>query len=159
MRFHMVEEAKFFPILAPAADAAGRTGTGFSLKHYNKAFLCAFINQGNAATVLLTPQQCTAVAGTGAKAIPAVPIWAALDYATSDALVRAADAVNYTTDAGVKVKCVVFEIPKASLDVEGGFDCLRLNTGASNVANITSAFALLVDAKYAGATPPSVMVD
>jgi hypothetical protein len=81
----------------------------------------------------LTPQQCSAVAGTGAKAIPATPIWTNLDTSVSDTLVRATDAVSYTTDAGVKNKMVVFEIDPAALDVAGGFDCIRCNTGASKL--------------------------
>ena len=161
--FSLVQNAKLVEVLAPAADAAGRTGTAFSLKNAHKAYLVVHITQGNAATVLLTPQQCTTVAGAGAKAIPATRIWANLDTAAAaelaDSLVRAADAVNYTTDAGVKNKIVVFEIDPSYLDVAGGFDCLRCNTGASNVANITQIMAYLAPLRDGGATPPSARVD
>lgn len=157
---HLVENAKIVEILAPAADAAGRTGTAVSLKNYQRAFLIAHITQGNAAQVTLTPQQCTTVAGAGAKALAnAVPIWADLDTATSDTLARQTDGVSFQTDAAVKNKIVVFEIPTASLDVAGGYDCIRINTSASNVANITQIAAYLVNPRYAGATPPSARVD
>lgn len=157
--FSLAQNAKLVEVLAPATDAAGRNGTGVSLKNAHKAYIVYHITQGNAATVLLTPQQCTAVAGTGAKAIPTTRVWANLDTSVSDALVQATDALNYTTDAAVKNKIVVFEIDPASLDVAGGFDCIRANTGASNVANITQAMGLLVPLRYSETTPPSARVD
>jgi hypothetical protein len=158
-QFTLPEQAKIVSVLKPAADAAGRTGRAVSLKNAQKAFLVAFLDQGNAATVLLTPQQCTAVAGTGAKAINATRIWAALTAQTTDILVRQTDAVNYTTDVGLAEKIVVFEIDPAALDVAGGFDCVRLNTGASNAANITSAFAVLSPLRYSGDQMPSSLTD
>jgi hypothetical protein len=157
--FTLAQNAKLVEVLAPAADAAGRTGTAFTLKGAHKAFLVVHITQGNAATILLTPQQCTAVAGTGAKAIPATPIWANLDTSVSDTLVRSTDALSFTTDAAVKNKIVVFEIDPAALDVAGGFDCIRLNTGASNVANITQVLAYLLPLRSDEATPASARVD
>src|SRR5687767_6327150 len=156
---HLIENAKIVSALAPAADAAGRAGDYVSLKGYARAFIIVHINQGNAATVLLTPFQAQAVAGTGEKVLPAVPIWACLDAATSDALVRAANAANYTTDAALKDKIVVFEIDAAALDVDNGFDCITVKTGASNVANITEAKFVLVGARYGQVTPPSAIVD
>lgn len=157
--FSLAQMGKLVEILAPAADAAGRTGTGFSLKNAHKAWLLVHITQGNAATILLTPQQCTTVAGAGAKAIPATRIWANLDTSVNDTLVQAADAANYTTDAAVKNKIVLFEIDPSYLDVAGGFDCIRLNTGASNAANITQAMGLLLPLRYDEATPISARVD
>jgi hypothetical protein len=158
--FTLAQNAKLVEILAPAADAAGRTGTGFTLKHAHKAYLVAHITQGNAATILLTPQQCTTVAGGGAKALAsAVPIWFNLDTSLTDTLVRQTDAVNFTTDAGVKNKIVVFEIDPAYLDSANGFVCIRLNTGASNAANITQVMAYLVPGRYDEVNPPSARID
>lgn len=152
---------KITEALPPAADAAGRTAaSAVSLKNYGKCYIKCHITQGNAATVLLTPMQATAVAKTGGKVLAnAVPIWANLDTAATDTLVRQADAVNYTTDAGVKNKHVIFEIDPALLDVAGGFDCIYVTTGASNAANITEIEYLLTDPRYAQATLPSAIVD
>lgn len=156
--FTLPEELYVVTSLTPAADAAGRNGTGISLKNALKAYIVVIINQGNAATVLLTPQQCTAVAGTGAKAIPATRIWFVTDAATSSVPVRQTDAASFTTDAGVKTKKVIFEIDPAKLDVAGGFDCIRIVTGASNAANITAAEIVMVPA-YPGAAMPEVITD
>jgi len=159
-KFTLPEEAKIVTCLAPAADAAGRTGAYVSLKNAFKAYIVAFITQGNAATILLTPLQASAVAGTGSKVLTAnARIWADLDAATSDALARQTDALNFTTDAGVKNKIVVFEIDPASLDSANGFDCIGLSTGASNAANITSALFILTPLRYPAALPPSAVVD
>jgi hypothetical protein len=160
-KFTIPEMVKAVSTLVPAADAAGRSGVAHSLKNCTKAFIVALIDQGNAATILLTPEQCSAVAGTGNKAISATRIWASQDLAAAsgDQLTRQTDAANFTTSAAVKTKMVVFEIDPSALDIEGGFDCIRLTTGASNAANITSATILLAPLRFGQATPPSSRVD
>lgn len=159
MKFHLVENAQVVEGLAPAADAAGRTGDYVSLKNASRAFIVVHITQGNAATVALTPFQASAVAATGEKVIAAVPIWSNLDTATSDTLVRRTDAANYTTDAAVKNKIVVFQIDSSMLDVNNGFDCVCVKTGASNAANITQAMYVLTGARYQQVTVPSAIID
>ena len=153
------EKYKVVAALNPATDAAGRTGAYVSLKNVNMAFIVVHITQGNAATIALSINQATAVAGTGAKAITTVvPIWSNLDVSVNDTLVRRTDAVSYTTDAGVKNKVVIFQVDPAGLDVANGFDCIAVVTGASNVANITQAVYLL-DERYKQATPPTAVAD
>jgi hypothetical protein len=147
-------------LLAPAADAAGRTGAYVTLKGAHSASIYVKVNQGNAATVLLTVLQATTVAGAGSKALSAnVPIYVNLDTAAGNVWVRAADAKNYTTDAGVKIKQVRFDIDPDALDVAGGFDCITVSTGASNVANITSADAILGPMRYVEDVAPTAVVD
>jgi hypothetical protein len=134
-------------VLTPAADAAGRNSDAVSLKNFNLAIVEASINQGNAATIALTLQQCTAVDGTGAKALTVnVPIFASQDVggASGDVLTRQTDGVAFTTSAALTRKTVRFVIDPATLDLAGGFDCLRVTTGASNAANITSARVILL---------------
>jgi hypothetical protein len=59
----------------------------------------------------------------------------------------------------VKHKVVIFEIdPTKTLDADGSFDCLRATTGASNAANITSAF-LVIQPGHGGATITSPLTD
>ncbi|HEY1310673.1 MAG TPA: hypothetical protein VGF02_06945, partial [Pseudolabrys sp.] len=72
-------------LLAPAADAAGRTSSYRTLKNALKAWIVVRVNQGNAAQVTLTPYQAQNVAGLNAKAINAVPIWLNDATASSDA--------------------------------------------------------------------------
>lgn len=159
MLFNLPEDAKIVSLANPAADAAGRTSAYVSLKTAHKAFIVVHITQGNAATILLSLLQATAVAGTSSKAGPTTRIWACADASASDALVRQTDAATFTTDAGLKNKVVVIEVDAAALDVANGFDCVAVSTGASNAANITAAIAVLTPLRYPAATPPSVVVD
>jgi hypothetical protein len=154
------ETYNIFHLLAPAADAAGRTSAQYaSLKNAKRAWIYCSITQGNAATILLTPLQATSVAGTGSKVLTkACPIYVNLDTAASGTWVRATDAVNYTTDAGVKLKTIVFLVDPATLDLANSFDCLGVSTGASNAANITSVH-VIVENRYAQAVPPSLVAD
>jgi len=158
--FTLPEEASIVEALAPAADAAGRSGAWVSLKNAYKAYVKAHIAQGNAATVELIIQQAQDVSGTGAKVITKnARIWACLATDTSDALVRQTDAVNFTTDAALKDKVVVIEIDPATLDIDGGFDCIRVQTGASNAANLTEAVYILTPLRYAGSPPPTAIAN
>lgn len=147
------EEILPVTMLVPAADAGGRTSSYFSLKGAEKAYIVVYMNQGNAATVALTPAQATAVAGTSTKAISATRIWVNQDAATAVAFTKATEAASYTTSAAVKHKIVIFEVGPYCMDVGSGFDCVAITTGASNAANITSAMLYIVP-KYAGATAP-----
>lgn len=150
MSIPLLDRAAITNLLAPAADAAGRTsGVYPTMKGAHRASIIFKVNQGNAATVLVTPLQASAVAGTGSKALSAnVPIYTKLDVAASDVWVRQTDAKNYTTDAGVKVKYVRFDIDPSALDMANGFDCIGVSTGASNAANITSADILIGPMRY-----------
>lgn len=159
MNFSLAENAKIVPALKPAADAAGRTGRRISLKHLHKLFIVCPIDQGNAATIALTLEQSKDVSGTSAKALSATTqIWANTDLSAGDTLTRQTDAASFTTDAGVKEKLVVFEVRPELLDLANGFDCVTIKTGASNVANITSATYIGIP-RYQQATVPSIATD
>lgn len=154
------ESLKIVEALEPATDAAGRTSDYVSLKNVQRAWVLVHITQGNAATVALTPEQASAVAGTGHKALANdIPIWANQDCAAGDSLTRQTDDVDFTTSAATKHKLIVFgPIEPASLDVAGGFDCLSIVTGASDIANLTAA-TFLLEMRHEGVTTPSVIVD
>ena len=156
------EKVHVVDVLAPAADAAGRSSDAVALKHTTGVVIVeASINQGNAATVALTLQQCTAVDGTGAKALTVnVPIYASQDVggAAGDVLTRQADGVAFTTSAALTRKTIRFVIDPATLDLANGFDAIRITTGASNAANITSA-RVIVSPTYAQTPVSSLRVN
>lgn len=158
--FSLPQNAQVVEVLAPAADAAGRTGAYITLKNMHKAWIVFHTTQGNAATIALTINQAKDVSGTSAKAITvSTPIWANQDTATSDALTSQTAAVSFTTSSAVKNKVVVFELNPADFDVANGFDCVTLATGASNAANITQAMLYGVNNRYMQATPPSAVTN
>ena len=148
-------------LLAPAADAGGRTGTFKSLKGAHRGSILVKVNQGNAATILLSPLQATTVAGAGSKVFPAGREFKIFvkESDVAGTFVQVADAVNYTTLAGTTIKYVRFDIDPSRLDVAGGFDCITVSTGASNAANITSADLIIGPARYAEDLAPSAVAD
>jgi isocitrate dehydrogenase len=155
-QFSMPYQIPPVSLLAAAADAAGRTGSYRSLRNCLKAYIVAEVNQGNAATVAITPLQAKDSAGTGSKAIAATPIWLNGDTSVSDALAAQAAAANFTTDASLKDKLVVFEItPEAAMDMAGGFNHIALQTGASNAANVTAAALYILLAAQGVSAPTS----
>lgn len=148
---------EFVPVgagLAPAADAAGRSGTAVSLKNALRAWAEFYISQLNAATILLSINQGINVAMGSSKAlVSTVPIWLDNDCETSSVFVRQTDAVTFTTDATLKTKIVIFQIDPNKLDVNNGFNCIQLVTGASNAANITSGRVWIMP-RFQGDTNP-----
>ena len=159
-QFSLVAQLAPVMLLAPAADAAGRTSAFRSLRNALKAYIVCHVNQGNAATVQLSVLQATAVAGTNAKPITnALPIWTNLNTGAADAYTKGTAATSFTTDVGVTDKLVIFEItPESCMDTTNGFDCIAVSTGASNAANVTEA-KLLVLGSIQGATLPNTYTD
>lgn len=155
----IAESYKVVEAIEPKTDAAGTAGDWVSCKNVHLATIVCHITQGNAATIAISVQQATDVAGTSAKVITiAVPIWANEDCAASDTLVRQTDAVNFTTSAAVKHKQVILQVNPQELDIANGFDCIKVITGASNAGNIVSAQYYL-DNRYKQATPPAAITD
>ena len=111
------------------------------------------MNQGNAATITLSPLQAKDVSGTGAKAISTAKIYANENVALgSGNFVQATDGVSYTTTAAIAEKIVVFELdPSDAFDLVNNYATIAAQTGASNAANITSA-ELFVYGSYMGAS-------
>jgi hypothetical protein len=160
--YRLWENAQVISLLTPAADAAGRTSKYYSLTNGHKAFIVAYINQGNAATVLLTPLQALDNLGTSSKGLTAAaPIAVNLDTDTipQDLLTILASATSYTTDAGLKSKLVLFEIdPIESMDINNKFNHVAVSTGASNAGNITSALLIITPLRFAQMNPPTAAV-
>ena len=157
VNFSLPQQAQIIDLLESAADAAGRTSATYvSMTNAQKAYIVCRVSQGHAATAAFTPLQGTSAAKAGSKAITACPIWSNLDTATSDALVSRTAAANYTVDAALKNKMVVFEIdPGACMDINNGFNHIGVSTGASNALNLTSALLILMPIKDRMATPPT----
>ncbi|HVB67969.1 MAG TPA: hypothetical protein VNE67_08960 [Acetobacteraceae bacterium] len=162
-QFRLWENGQVVSLLAPAADAGGRTSAYVSVKNAHKAFVVCLVNQGSATTVVLSPLQATDNAGTNSKAITSAPIVADVNTGSSDALVAQVAAASFTTDAGTNNKLVIFEIdPVESMDLNntavGPFQHIAIQTGASNAANITAAVLVSLPLRYAQQVPPSVNV-
>lgn len=141
MNSKLMESTKRVVALAPAADAAGRSGDWIDVSKGQALLVCVTITQGHATPPAITFQQATDTAGTGAKALTGnLKIWANQDTDASDTLVAQTDAKTFTPSAALKNKQVFFKLdPRSALDINGGFKAVKVITGASNAANITFA--------------------
>ncbi len=154
-------------LIPPQAGGSAITSTNYvSLRNALKAWLVVKVNQGNAATVAITPVQATSLAGAGSKALgnsglvsqPGCQIWLNDATASSDLLVAQSNALNFTTDANVAAKEIIFEIvPEEFLDIPNGFNHLGVTIGASNAANIVTA-TLHIYGSFQGQSQPTSFV-
>ena len=162
-QYSMVYQFPPIDLIAPQAGGSTVTSTNYaSMRNALKAWLVVKINQGNAATVAITPQQATSLAGAGAKAIggadTTAQIWLNDATATGDLFVAQAVALNFTTDANVAAKIVVFElVPEAHLDLVNGFNHIGVSIAGSNAANIVTA-TLHIWGSFEGASIPTTYV-
>ena len=131
------------------------------LKNYER--MCIIVLVKNATTVTgsaITIKQATAVAGTGEKAVVFDKAWRNIDTAAADTLAEFAVTSNtFTTDStNSKNLMYVMDVdPGMHLDIDGGFDCVRVGTGDATAATVTALYILY--AKYAKATPPAAIID
>jgi hypothetical protein len=137
----------------PPATGAGASNGDYITVKGGGVLVLVHLLQANAATTAITIEQATAVAGTGSKPIAKnIPVFLVADAATSDAPVRQADAVSYTTGATLTHKIVAFEIKPEDLDVAGGFTAICVKAGISNVANLISSVYIVGGRRYSGSS-------
>jgi hypothetical protein len=153
---NLPENCKIVEAITPSVGA-GVTGDYISCKNAQKVWIVCSIQQAAANTIAIAIEEATDVTGAGHVPItPVVPIWSNLDTVASDTLVRRADAINYTTDAGVKHKIVVLEWDPAKHTA--GFDCITVTEGASAAANIFSAM-YYIEERYPGDVTPTTITN
>jgi hypothetical protein len=109
-QFSMPYQIPPVSLLAPAADAAGRTSSYRSLKNALKVYVVAEVNQGNAATVQFSLLQAKDVSGGSSKAMTRRRRSGRSRHRGVGCTGRPGRCASYTTDAAVKNKLVVFEI-------------------------------------------------
>jgi hypothetical protein len=156
----LVEQAKIVVGLPPRLPSTS-TPDYVCMKGYHR--LTAIIVVDNATTVTgsaITLKQATAVAGTAEKALAFATMYANLDVDATDTLV--ATAVTSDTFTTVSTNNVnaqyVIEVKAEDLDMDNGFDCVRVGTG-DGVATAVAVIYILWPAKQKKATPPSAIID
>jgi hypothetical protein len=144
---------KTHPVLAiaPATNGSALAGDYISMKKTGHVTVEVVITQGHATPPAITLYQATAVAGTSAKVLAKdVEIKYVADAATSDLMVDQTADVDFTPDAELKNKIVLFEIPAEALDMDNDFTCIQVRAAASNAANIISATYWCSEERYHG---------
>lgn len=135
-----------------------------SLKNYGRATFVLQTGVINASMTALTctVQQCTAVAGTGAKTLAISNYYE--NGISGDIYTNTATTVSgsIVLDNADDLKTFMFDIPASALDVQNGFDCLWVVTStASAHSQIYNAFWILSEPRYTGdkTAQPSAIVD
>ena len=87
-------------------------------------------------------------------------MYANLDIDATDTLVATAVTSNTFTTLTTNNKnaMYVIELDAADLDINNGFDCVRVGTGDA-AALVLSVLYVLSNPRYAGATPPTAITD
>lgn len=158
----MVDEIKIVTGLASVVPSSS-TPDRVSLKKYD-GFL-AVITVKNATTVTgsaITLKQSTTVAGGSEKALAFDKVWQNEDTASAGGDVLAETAVTsdtFTTD-GTNSKDLkyVIDVKTESLDVNNGFDVVRVGTGNATAATVNVEY-FLYNGRYKPVQADSVITD
>lgn len=156
----LIEQAKIVQALSPITPSSS-TPDYVSMKGYEK--LTAIISVNNATTVTgsaITLKQATSVGAGGEKPLAFTKMYANTDISASDALVETAvTSDTFTTAATDNLDTLyVIEVKADDLDINGGFDCVRVGTGNATAA-VLSVVYILWPAKYGKSTPPTAITD
>lgn len=130
------------------------------LKGFQHVTVIITIDNGTATGGAITLKQATAVAGTGEKALAFDTQYAIADIATSDTFTKTTVTSDTFTPSSTNDKNMihVIEVPAASLDVDGGFDCFRVGT-ADATAAVTSVVYICSGTRYPEDVIPSAIID
>ena len=162
---------------APGTDInSDADGDWVSLKHYE---WCVILFHKAAGTAGDDPsiklQQATDVSGTGAKALNFRAIYhkigatalsaigqftrVELTSATDDLDLVSVNSADLLTDVGETL--IAVSVHASDLDVDGSFDCLRLQIEGDDIGNATlaAAYYLLIGSRQIGNPMPSAIAD
>lgn len=154
------ENVKIVEAIKPQTGASARSGDWVSLKNHRKCAIVVQIAMGNAATTAITVDKATSVSGTGeSTGIAFGPYWANTTTQSTDTLTRTGSSSTTSitsSSAGTGAELYVIQINAEDL---GNFDCVQVELGASNAANLVSATYYLYEPRFAQPIPPAAITD
>jgi hypothetical protein len=127
----LIDKAKPVVGLAPITPSSS-TPDYVSLKNHSKLTVILIVDNGSTVTgSAITLKQATAVDGTDEKALAFSKMHANTDVAAGDTLTETSVTSNtFTTDTtNGKNLLYVIEVDATDLDIDDGFDCVRVGTG------------------------------
>jgi hypothetical protein len=147
-----------------------QSGDYISLKGYGKVGILFVKEAGTAGDdPTLTLQQATDVSGGGVKVLNAIDRYWIKQAATSLVSTGAFTLTTQTADEQIAFnatsaeECLIcyFEVDAEDLDVDNGFDCIRVNVAlaASGGAQWGSCLYFLLDPRYPQATSLTAITD
>lgn len=162
----LTETAQIAAAIVPVNLAtAANAGDWVSLKGYGHVAIVVFKAAGGAGEPpTVTVEQAQDVSGTGHKALNFTRVdaknGAALTAIGEFTKVTQAAANTYALAAGDTQALYVIEFDAAELDLANGFDCVQASIAdVGAAAQVGCALYILTDARYAGETMPSALVD
>lgn len=147
----LIDKAKIVVGCPPAALATtAGDGDYVSMKGYDR--LTMILSVDNATTVTggaVTLLQAQDVSATGAKELAFSTVYANIDVGAGEALTETAVTSNTftTTTVDNKNSLYVIEIKASDLDVDNGFDCVRIDV-ASMASAVGSVIYILHPQRY-----------
>jgi len=147
----LTDGVKFVMGCAPAAlTSTAGDGDFVSLKHFRRLTILISVLNGNTVTGgAVTLIQAKEVAGSNTKALGFSKAFRNIDCAAGDTLSEFSVTSNtFTTDTtNGKQLLYVIEIDASMLDIDGGYECVRIDV-ASMANAVGTVVYLLHDAAY-----------
>lgn len=168
-----LENCEIVHAFGPADINSDATGDYVSLKGYDGCLILFFKNAGTAGDdPVINLTQASDVAGTGVKALNFTEIWAKVGTlssvgqwtkytftATNNLDLVSVGGTDLAADS--QAAMIAVDIQAADLDVNNGFDCLKLFIEGDDIGNAVYAAGLyiLYRARYPQATPINAITD
>lgn len=166
MNQHILDKVDIVSAIIPINIGTARAGDVISMKNHGRCAIVLFKDAGvNGEDVTLTVEQCTSVAPSNAKALNFTRIdtkqGAALTSVGTWTQVTQSAGNTYTnTDLGGQQAILVIDIKAEDLDVDNGFDCVRVSTSdAGTATSLAAALYILHEPRYAKAGGISAIAD
>jgi len=166
MNRHILEKVDIVPAIIPINIGTARAGDVISMKNWGRCAIVFFKDAGvNNEDVTLTVEQASSVAPSNAKALAFTRVdtkqGAALTSVGTWTKVTQAAANTYTnTDLGGQQALLVIDIKAEDLDVDNGFDCIRVSSSdAGTATSLGAALYLLHEPRYMKEGGISAIVD
>jgi hypothetical protein len=165
MNQHILEKMDIVPAVIPLALTTARVGDVVSMKNYGRCAVVIFKDAGtNGDDLTITVEQCKSVAASNNKALnftridkkqgtlTAVGTWTTVTQAAGETYTNA--------DLGGEQALIVIDIKAEDLDVDNGYDCIRVSlSDVGTNAQLGCALYLLHEPRYVKAGGISALTD
>lgn len=167
MNQHILEKMQIVSAFVPADLQSAQTGDIVSMKNYGRCAIVFFKGAGTASDdPEISVEQVQDVGNSGSNAKPInftrvdLKQGTLTSVGTFTKIEQAADDA-YTNDTWAEVQAIlVIDIKAEDLDVENGYDCIRVKcSDVGSNAQLGCALYLLHEPRYATDPLPSAIVD
>lgn len=146
-------------VLPKDITGAAQTGDYISLKNYQGVLIIFLQGAWAGGTSAVTLVQATDVAATAEKALGFAKRWTKVGVTGTTWVETAVTSDTFALPATANTMNAVY-VPAASLDVDGGFDCMAVKAASpGSNADLLAILYVLCGARYASAVMSDAKVD